>query len=146
MILESMKNTTRVEKLHPSFKIAFDYIKSNDLMSMSPCKIELDGKNLFIIVSEGVGKTENEVITESHNKYIDIQIPIVGTEIMGWIPRSKLSEASYNSDKDLTLYDDKPTNYITVSEGNFVIFFPEDGHAPGIGEGAIKKIIVKVAQ
>jgi beta-galactosidase beta subunit len=34
---------------------------------------------------------------------------------------------------------------VNVQPGEFVIFSPEDGHAPLIGEGATKKIILKVA-
>ena len=32
----------------------------------------------------------------------------------------------------------------TLVPGEFIIFSPEDGHAPLIGEGEIKKIIIKV--
>jgi YhcH/YjgK/YiaL family protein len=147
MVLESITNTANIEKLHPSFAKAFNYIKSQDFISMEPCKIELDDKNLFIIVSESTGKDIDEVKMETHNKYIDIQIPIIGTETMGWIAKNNLKNelSPYNPDKDITFYTDKPAAYIVVNSGDFAIFFPEDGHAPGIGEGVIKKIIVKVA-
>ena len=32
----------------------------------------------------------------------------------------------------------------TLSPGEFVIFFPEDAHAPCIGEGVIRKMVAKV--
>jgi YhcH/YjgK/YiaL family protein len=146
MILDSLTNTEAAEKLHPLFKKAFDYIKTNDFKAMAPCKIELDGEKLFLMVAEITGKTKEEAKMETHKKYIDIQIPIVGVETMGWLAGNQCNNAvdAYNPQKDITFFTDKPSTYIKVNNGEFTIFFPEDGHAPAIGEGYIKKVIVKV--
>lgn len=41
MIISSLKQSERIESLHPLFKMAFDYIKSHDLLH-TPCgRIEL---------------------------------------------------------------------------------------------------------
>ena len=42
-------------------------------------------------------------------------------------------------------FNDAPSTYFTILPGEFAIFFPGDGHAPLIGEGETKKIIIKVA-
>ena len=65
---------------------------------------------------------------------------------MGWTSIEHCTNEidSYNPEKDIIFYADKPTTYITVNPGEFVIFFPEDGHAPAIGNGPIKKAVVKV--
>ncbi len=146
MILDSLKNTAAVEKIHPLFKQAFDYIKANDLSKVAPGKIELDGANLFISVAEITGKTQEAARIETHNKYIDIQIPVVGVETMGWLAGEycKNTTDGYNAEKDITFFTDKPSTYVKVQPGEFIVFFPEDGHAPAIGEGFIKKLIVKV--
>jgi beta-galactosidase beta subunit len=34
--------------------------------------------------------------------------------------------------------------YFELTDNQFAIFFPEDVHAPMIGEGVIKKLVVKV--
>lgn len=142
-----MSNVAQIEAIHPLFKTAFDYIKANDLVNAAPGKIILEEGKLFIVVSEANGKNLEDAVMESHNKFIDIQIPVVGTETMGWMPIEEciLPKGPYNSEKDLTLFDDVPSVYIPVESGNFVVFFPSDGHAPGIGDGVIKKLIVKVA-
>lgn len=46
--------------------------------------------------------------------------------------------------KDIRFFDDEPETFYTLRPGQFTIFFPEDGHAPMIGEGNVRKIIVKV--
>ena len=44
-----------------------------------------------------------------------------------------------------SFYHDQPTSYVDLLPGDFVILFPEDGHAPFIGDGSpISKLIVKV--
>ena len=34
--------------------------------------------------------------------------------------------------------------YFTLNAGQFVVFFPEDVHAPGSSDGKIKKLVIKV--
>lgn len=146
MILDSLKNSALYESLNPRFKQAFDYLKSHDFTTMEPGKIELDGKNLYINVVEMDGKSADVAKMETHDKYIDIQMPVVGTETMGWIAGTDLKQVmtEYNPEKDITFFSDKATNFLKVQPLEFAIFFPEDGHQPGIAEGKLKKVIVKV--
>ena len=46
--------------------------------------------------------------------------------------------------KDIRFYDDVPQTYYEVTPGQFTLLFPEDAHAPMVGEGTIRKVIVKV--
>lgn len=146
MILDSLQNSAKIEALHPSFKKAFDYIKATDFSKLPAGKIVLDGDNLFISVAEVTGKAREAAKMETHNQYIDIQLPLTKTETMGWtaLENCKNELAPYNPDKDITFFADKPSTYVQVEPGQFAIFFPEDGHAPGIGEGDMRKVIVKV--
>lgn len=83
MIIGSLKHTERVEALNPHFKKVFDYIKSHDLTAAPVGKIEIDGDNAWINVSEVQGKEKNAAKLETHDKYIDIQLPLVGQETFG---------------------------------------------------------------
>lgn len=146
MIFDSLQNSHRYEAMHPLFKKAFDYLKNNDLSQAAPGKIVLDGERLYINVSELHGKKAEDAKLELHRKYIDIQIVFSGNEAMGWCTDSHCQTeiAPYSDEKDIVYFEDTPTTYVHVKPGEFVIFFPEDGHAPCVGEGAIKKAIVKV--
>lgn len=146
MILDSLENSGKYESIHPRFIQAFDYLHNTDLLALEFGKIELDGSNLIVIVADQVGKTNVEALMETHNKYIDIQIPLGATETMGWIAGNKLKQptAAYNPDKDIAFFADKASNFFDVQPFEFAIFFPEDAHQPGIGIGNHKKIIVKV--
>ena len=146
MILDSLRNATAAVSLNPRFKQAFDFIMNNDLSKMEPGKIVLDGDNLFISLVEVAGKKPEEAKMEAHRKYIDIQVVLAGKDTMGWsaIDSCTSETDTYSAEKDIIFYTDKPTTYLTVYPGQFAIFFPEDGHAPAIGDGLIKKAIVKV--
>ena len=146
MILDTLENSGKYESIHPRFKQAFDFLRDTDLLALPFGKIELDGTNLIIIVADQECKTSDEAKMETHNKYIDIQIPLSASETMGWIAGNKLKlpTAAYNQEKDLTFFADKASNFLNVQPFDFAIFFPEDGHQPGIGIGNHKKIIVKI--
>jgi biofilm protein TabA len=146
MILDSLKNATASLPLNARFKQAFEFIRNNDLSKMEPGKTILDGDKLYITIMDIEGKTPEVAKMEAHKKYIDIQVVISGQETMGWTAIEHCTHESdaYNPDKDIIFYTDKPTTYVTVNPGEFVLFFPEDGHAPAIGKGAIRKAVVKV--
>lgn len=146
MVLDSLSNSAKYEGLHPAFKQAFDFVKSTDFSKLEPGKIELNGNDLFVNFAEPTGKTADAAKMETHNDYIDIQIPFSAVETMGWAPTCELKEpeGEYNAEKDITFFKDKATTFVNVHPGQFAIFFPEDGHQPGIAEGVFRKIIVKV--
>lgn len=146
MILDSLKNSARYTSVHPRFKKAFEYLHNNNLETLPLGKIELEGSDLVVNVVDITGKTEDAARMETHNNFIDIQIPIDATEVMGWKAACKLSQVTdaYNEQKDITFYADKATSFVKVEPFEFAVFFPEDGHQPGIGEGTYRKIIVKV--
>lgn len=146
MILDTVKNGGKYASVHPLFKKAFDYLQSVDLAALPVSKIELQGSDLVVNVVDITGKKPEDARMETHNNFIDIQVPVGAAETMGWIAGEKLVHVThpYNADKDITFFADKATNFIHVHPYEFAIFFPEDGHQPGIAEGTYRKIIVKV--
>lgn len=148
MIIDTLSNTSKYHSLHPSFAKAFEYIANTDLKNMEPGKYEIDGENIKAIFSNKKGMTAQESVAkfECHNKHIDIQVCIDGVEQMGWKPRQdcKTENGSYNPEKDVQLYSEAPDMFFQLTNNQFVIFFPEDVHAPMIGNGEIKKLVIKV--
>lgn len=146
MIIDSLSNTAPYEQTNPLFKKAFEYIKTLDFSRLEVGKTILDGDNLFVSVSDSTLKSKDKAKLEVHNSYIDIQLPISKEETFGWSSRTNLkSEAApFNNEKDIQFFNDSPDSYITIKPGDFLIFYPQDAHAPCIGEGNILKIIVKI--
>ena len=150
MIIDTLQNAHRYYSVHPNFQKAFEYIAGTDLAAIEVGKYEVDGAALKSIVSNKTGMTADESAAkfECHNQHIDIQLCISGTESIGWKPRGECTQqkGEYNPEKDVLFYGDAPQMHFQLQDGQFVIFFPEDVHAPMIGDAdkAIKKMVIKV--
>jgi YhcH/YjgK/YiaL family protein len=145
MIVDSLKNLEKYVSLNPLFAKVVEYINNNDLNNRPEGKELIDGEDLFANFCMAEGKSIEAAKLETHDKMIDIQIPLNCPETMGYTPRESLPMMEYDSVKDLTFYDDKAQQYVTIFPGMFAIFFPQDGHAPCISDTAkIKKVIFKV--
>lgn len=145
MIIDTLENLEQYASVNPRFAKAIEYLKSTDLNTQEPGKVELDGKDLVVNFSIAKGKTKEQAQLETHKNFIDIQIPLSCTEVMGYTPACNLPEGEYNAEKDITKFAMPSEAYIPVHPGMFAIFFPQDGHAPCISEEeSIRKVIVKV--
>lgn len=146
MILSDLKHSERIESLHPLFKTLFDYVKSHDLLHTELGRIEIDGENLFInnVAAEGVPAEQQPL--EAHRAYIDVHILLEGTERIGWKSIKSVSNETkpYEAENDCALYTEPASAYIDLQPGEFLIVYPEDPHAPLIGNGKIRKLIGKV--
>jgi len=148
MIIDSIQKASKYFSVHPLFASAFDYINATDLASTEAGKYEIDGDNLKAIFSNKKGMTAEESVAkfECHDKHIDIQLCINGNEQFGWKPREKCitPNGPFNTEKDVQLYHDSPDTFFSLTDGQFAIFFPEDVHAPMIGDAEIRKLVIKV--
>lgn len=148
MILDHLANAKNYVSLHPSFQKAFDYINSLDFDNLEDGKTTIDGDNLKAIVSNKNGMTKEESIAkfECHDLHIDIQVCVKSKETIAWKPRNTCTQVKgeYNPEKDVWFYADAPDTYFEMQEKQFCIFYPNDVHAPMIGEGPIKKLVIKV--
>jgi biofilm protein TabA len=147
MIIDSIDNAAKYYSVHPLFKEAFDYIKTQDLKSLEAGKFDIsEGLKGAIAEKEGMTAEESASKFECHDNHIDIQLCITGPEVIGWRPRSTCSnpKGEYNAEKDVSFFNDTPDMHFTLQDNQFAIFFPEDVHAPMIAEGVVKKMIIKV--
>lgn len=145
MITASLNDFYRYNNLHPQFRKVEEFLKTY-IFGSPEDRIYLDEDKLFAIPALDNAKLKENAPLEAHNRYIDIQVCLEGRETMGWRSRSDCQnpKSTFDIDKDIIFYNDKPLSYFDVPAGSFAIFFPEDCHAPLIGDGIIKKVIFKV--
>ena len=143
MIIDTLDNLEKYAALNPLFPKVVEFLKANDLSKMADGKYEIEG---FVNITTTKGKTPDEAFIETHNKMIDIQIPITAAETYGYTQRELLPDVEYNAEKDITKIPDLAADsYVTCQPGMMAIFFPQDGHAPCIaGVPEFKKAIFKV--
>ena len=148
MIIGKLSDTQSVERLHPLFREAFEWLRANAATAhaagISPVVLK-EGK-LWANVETPQMKAREEQVLEVHRKYIDIHVPVDKVEVMGYLPTSSLKQVreAYDANRDIAFYTDAPMAYVTILHGEFAIVTPEDAHAPIIGEGEVKKICMKV--
>ncbi len=147
MIIDTIQNASKYFSVHPLFQQAFEYIQQNDMANAADGKYDI-GEGLRAIFSNKPGMAAEASVAkfECHNQHIDIQLCISGVETIGWKPREKCiaENGGYNPDKDVQLYHEQPDMFFQLTNGQFAIFFPEDVHAPMIGDEEIKKLVIKV--
>lgn len=147
MIIDTLNNASKYTGLNPLFAKAFDFINQNDIATLENGVIQIED-GLKVIVSTANGKTAEASLAkfECHDKNIDIQVCVKGLETIAWKPREKCvtPNGDYNPEKDVRFFNDTPDMYFQLTDGQFGIFYPEDVHAPMIGDGEIKKLVFKV--
>jgi len=141
MILDTVKNGEKYASVHPLFKKAFTYLQSVDLAALPVSQIELQGSDLVVNVVDITGKKPEDARMETHNNFIDIQVPVGAAETMGWIAGEKLVHVThpYNADKDITFLLIKPLTLFRFNLTNLQFSFPKIGHQPGIAKEHTEK-------
>jgi YhcH/YjgK/YiaL family protein len=147
MILDVLENAHRYLALNKGFAEAIEFLMRPDLNELPVEKHGIDGERIYAMVSKGPGRKKEDALLETHEKYIDIQLVLAGTDDMGWKPRSLCKQPSgeYNQETDVQFFADEPDVRLSTERGAFVIFFPEDAHMPLISSGELHKVVVKVA-
>ena len=146
MVLSNLNNRKELEKLNPLFKTLFEWLETHNMAEMPLGRHDILGDTLYVNNACPKVGTKEEMPLEAHRKYIDVQVILEGKETMGWKPLEEIEHwtTEYNEVKDVIFSDEKPENYVTLKPGQVAIFWPEDGHAPGIADAPVRKFIAKV--
>lgn len=146
MILSTLTDSHRTESLHPLFKRFFDYVKTHDLLRAPLGRIDVEGDDLFINNVEASLVEADKQVLEAHREYIDIHVVLQGCERIGWLPLDRCHDIrqAFDAAADCALYADKPASWATLGPGDFAVVFPEDAHAPVVGQGTVRKLIGKI--
>jgi YhcH/YjgK/YiaL family protein len=147
MIYDHINHAWRYAEVHPGFKAAFDFLRSSTVSQLPPGKHEIDGERLYAMISRDPGRGRDAAKLEAHHEYIDIQYVCNGSDLFGWKPLESCRQVDtpFDAERDFGLFADPPDIWIPLPGGMFVIFFPEDAHAPLADVQPMVKAVVKVA-
>jgi len=108
----------------------------------------LRDRGVCAIVQTVQAKERSEGVFEAHRREVDVHVCLDGSEVIEVAPVSSLRpRTEYDAKKDYTLYDiPDSTRKIKMTPGTFAVFFPEDGHMPGLKfqHPQTRKIVFKV--
>jgi len=129
---------------------AFSFLKETDLDTLELRRYDIEGDNLYALVSEYQTKEENAAKFEAHRKYADIQYVARGSEIIQITPlamRDTITQ-EYDATRDIEFFTVKEHASFDANPGRFFVFFPGDAHKPGLRTGAepapVRKIVLKL--
>ncbi len=143
MIYDSLKHVDNYKGLGEVYT-ALKFIAETDFSTYQLGKYVYND-NIYFMVQEY--QTAVKTVSEVHEKYIDIQLLLSGSEVIGIAPvecEKELVEAK--PEKDVWKYTCK-TQPVAISAGEFMVLYPSDIHMPGatLGESvACRKVVVKV--
>jgi biofilm protein TabA len=147
MIYDALSNFRNYLAIHPLFSLVSDFINSHDLSTIDIGRIAV-AQGVYAVVSEYTTDSIENKFIECHKRYIDIQIIVDGIEQIGICAKNECKIIDeYDEEKDLEKLEGK-IDLITLKNGSFAIFFPQDGHVPGLKignkENRVKKAVFKI--
>jgi len=106
MILDLLGNAHRYLSLHQGFAQAFEFLRRPDLKELPVDTYEINGERLYAMVAKETGRKKEDAHLETHEKYIDIQLVLAGTDTMGWRPKSLCQKPAegYDPETDLQFF------------------------------------------
>jgi YhcH/YjgK/YiaL family protein len=131
----------------------FEYLARTDLASLPLGRTDIEGDDVYVMMSEGETKPPEQVRFEAHRRYIDIQLVVRGQEAIGVAPVSALTTVEpYDPAKDIEFFA-VPRVLVEsatfgLRAGDFAVFAPGDGHRPSLhldGPHVSRKAVVKVS-
>lgn len=147
MILDKLEHANWYAGINENLQKGFEYLKNTDLASLEVGKYEIDGKNVFALVSEYDSKKPEDCRPEAHQLYADIQYIVSGKEAIGYVTlANQPTTVEYNPEKDIAFYNCE-TVPVTIETGMFAVFYPQDIHRPCMqidGPEKVKKVVIKV--
>lgn len=149
MIISEMSSKDRYLGIHPGMKQAFDFLEACFIHTPESGRYEIDGDNLYAVISRYMPQEKENPRYETHNAYIDVQCMVSGSEFQWYIPRKALPAAMpYNPQKDITFYPfTGEGSKLALKPGDFAVYFPQDGHLPAMADGTTDeciRIVVKI--
>ncbi|MFT9248421.1 MAG: YhcH/YjgK/YiaL family protein [Lentilactobacillus hilgardii] len=148
MLYATIKNIKKYHLLESKLKMVTDFLDNNDLESIEPGSLKIDGDNFFVNVLRYETQDEDKRSWESHDKYLDVHVLLDGTEGLEVTNTSEMNRVEYNDVKDKATLTGDPNVKLTLKPGEMLVCYPDDGHKTGIQvtdtPSNLKKFVFKV--
>lgn len=123
-----------------------EFIKNTDLKQLKAGQHSINSSVFYnVIAYEATSETNRE--WESHRKYLDVHIPLEGSEKILHNFLDDMEVIDYKSNEDTVVIRGDAKNQIIVTRGDILIFDENDAHKTGIEayhKEMIRKIVFKI--
>lgn len=150
MILDNIQNLPQYAGENKALLLAYDFILNYKKHPLEYGRYELDGNRCFAFVQKYETASPAKDY-EAHERYLDLQYVLRGTEKMYWTSKDNLlCTVPMDAQKDIAFYAEKqgakPCELV-VQADEFAIFYPLEPHKPGCFTNApetVEKIVIKI--
>jgi len=146
MIKDTISNSKVYLGIHPGIDKALESIAKEEYLQWNTGRHDIRKDEIFCLIQEYQTRDEGRI--EAHDKYIDIQVVIDGNERINYAERSALqADGDFDTDSDVGFFVEEG-DPVFLKKGDFAVFFPGDGHAPGMRAGEkpvqVRKAVYKI--
>ncbi|MCO6539645.1 MAG: YhcH/YjgK/YiaL family protein [Gilliamella sp.] len=152
MILGNINHLGLVPYLPEKIKQSIEYIKDNVNNNTPVGRYDIDGDNMFFMVSDSASRYIHDADPEYHEKYIDVQIVLVGQEGMAVStlpPYTKVLDNKLVENDIAFIETPKEETLLILHPNDFIVFLPNEVHKPlcAIDNNieTVRKVVVKIA-
>ena len=149
MILDQLGNYRNHTTLSARIAKALEYLTALSAKEFAPGRKDLETDKVFALHQVYRTERPENLLFETHRKYIDVQYVLDGREIIRYADAEGLQEdIPYDGVKDIAFFKPAEGTDCRMKSADFAVFFPSDGHMPKIsvdGSELVKKVVVKIA-
>ncbi|HVG45107.1 MAG TPA: YhcH/YjgK/YiaL family protein [Longimicrobium sp.] len=148
MILTTLADADAISALEPGIAAGIRWLRAFD-PSLADGRHDVDGDEVFALVSTYPTGPATEKRFETHRVYLDLQYVAAGAERILHAPAEGLAvEIPYDDAKDIAFHaEPKASSSLLLRAGDLAVFHPADAHKPGCmagGRDEVRKVVVKV--
>lgn len=147
MIFTNLNDGLQNKALSLQIQKCLEFSKKEPLVEYTPGSYEIPNEGIKFNVLNYETKSENESFWESHLKYIDVQIMLKGSEYIAFNNIHNMEEETRNIENDFIKHKGKEMYKVLITDGDVLVFFPEDVHMPGLSvekSENIVKVVFKI--
>ncbi|MFI4861874.1 MAG: YhcH/YjgK/YiaL family protein [Phycisphaerales bacterium JB063] len=157
MIYDQLTQADAYRGVLPAFGAVLDALTGQDLIQLPTGRSVLLPDQADLIIDRYTPSSDRAIVWETHERFADLQLMLIGEERFGWLPRSAAPpvKTPYDPERDACFYQEpgaphRPVpSYLALVPGMFALFLPTDVHAPGLCPATapphpVTKAVVKI--
>ncbi|MBI3943536.1 MAG: YhcH/YjgK/YiaL family protein [Chloroflexi bacterium] len=147
MVVTDLDHMAQQVALSSSLRKGLEFLQRTRGQELKDGRVEIDGEEVYAIIQSYDTLVNDTPTFEAHQKYLDIQYVAAGEEVIGWTSLENLNvTAPFSEAIDAVLGTAPAFTPVHLTDGQLVVLYPTDAHAPRLAAGApsqVKKIVVK---
>lgn len=149
MVIGNINGDLQNNQLCQSIKKCLAFAKKNKMNTWKAGSYCLDEKGIRLNINEYTTSPRTSLQTkfEAHKKYMDLQLILVGRECADFGKVSEMERGEYEESRDFMEVYGHRIGTVVLSEGDFIICYPEDAHCTAITDEEdlkVKKAVFKI--